>query len=213
MFCSLSWHSPRSPCRGDPSRSRPCCASTCSSADSRSAAAASSSSPAGTDTRPSRSAAARTPDLSWLVGKARYLTFTAVVSSSHEYFANVSQLAGHEFRRRSTAIAEVLDASLKKRLHSVLAADPTGRGCFSKYCMTCITTPSVAGRLRILNDLDGREREMHPWVCRIIVGVLERQPRRPPPRRGGVGAVLAVFRGQDTATSAGAGRRAVALSS
>ena len=141
------------------------------------------------------------------------MTFTAVVSSSHEYLANVSQLAGHEFRRRSAAIAEVLDASLKKRWHSVLAADPTGRGCFSKYCMTCITTPSVAGRLRILNDLDGREREMHPWVCRIIVGVLERQPRRPPPRRGGVGAVLAVFRGQDTATSAGAGRRAVALSS
>ena len=52
---------------------------------------------------------------------------------------------------------------------------------------------------------------MHPWVCRIIVGVLEREPRRPPPGRGGVGAVLAVFRGQDTATSAGAGRRAVAL--
>ena len=100
MLFSLSWHSPRSLCRGGPSRSRPCCASTCSSADSRSAAAASSSSPAGTDTRPSRSAAARTPDLSWLVGKARYLTFTAVVSSSHEYFANVSQLAGHEFRRQ-----------------------------------------------------------------------------------------------------------------
>ena len=114
MHVFLSWHSPRSLCRGGPSRSRPCCASTCSSADSRSAAAASSSSPAGTDTRPSRSAAARTPDLSWLVGKARYLTFTAVVSSSHEYFANVSQLAGHEFRRQRAAMAEVLDASFKE---------------------------------------------------------------------------------------------------
>ena len=40
----------------------------------------------------------------------------------------------------------------------------------------------------------------HPWVCGlVIVGI--RNSRRPPTRRGGVGAVLPVFRGQDATTA------------
>ena len=54
---------------------------------------------------------------------------------------------------------------------------------------------------------------MYTWVCGLVVVGCERrrQPRRAPPRRGGVGAILAVFRGQDAATATGTRRRALAL--